>query len=310
MKRMIIDCDPGHDDAIAIVLAHRHAEVLGITTVSGNAPLTATTDNALLVTAMLEVDTPVHAGASKPLVGEPIHAAVVHGATGLGGVERMAHRRRPASDDAVGFLLEAAAEDVWIVPIGPLTNIALAIERDPAWVRRIAGIALMGGSASVGNATPKAEFNIFADPEAAARVFASGADITMCGLNLTHQLRTTDATVAKLDAVGTPLARFAAQAFTHLHQRMEELIGSRSAALHDPCAVLAVTHPELVTAEPRAVDVETQGALTRGMTVVDERVTRRRNPATAKVAYRIDAEAAMGLVLESLGALAGDAWIP
>lgn len=302
MKRMIIDCDPGHDDAIAIVLAHRHAEVLGITTVSGNAPLTATTDNALLVTAMLDVDTPVHAGASKPLVGEPIHAAVVHGATGLGGVERMAHRRRPASDDAVGFLLEAAAEDVWIVPIGPLTNIALAIERDPAWVRRIAGIALMGGSASVGNATPKAEFNIFADPEAAARVFASGADITMCGLNLTHQLRTTDATVAKLDAVGAPLARFAAQAFTHLHQRMEELIGSRSAALHDPCAVLAVTHPELVTAEPRAVGVETQGALTRGMTVVDERVTRRRNPATAKVAYRLDAEAAMRLVLESLGA--------
>ena len=302
MKRLIIDCDPGHDDAIAIILAHRHAQVLGITTVSGNAPLDAVTENALQVAALLDVDTPVHVGAAKPLVGETIHAGAVHGTTGLGGVDPIAHERRPASDDAVGFLLDAADDDVWIVPIGPLTNVALAIERDPAWVRRIAGISLMGGSASVGNATPSAEFNIFADPEAAAKVFASGANITMCGLNLTHQLRTTDATVERLQAANTPLATFAAQAFEHLHNRMEEFIGSRDAALHDPCAVLAVTHPHLIEAEPRAVAVETEGKLTRGMTVVDERVTRRRGEPTAHVAYRIDADAAMALVLEALGA--------
>lgn len=302
MKRIIIDCDPGHDDVIALILAHRHAEVLGITTVSGNAPLEATTDNALLTTALLDVDTPVHTGAAKPLVGEAIHAAGVHGANGLGGVDRIAHNRVAASADAVGFLLDAAAQDVWIVPIGPLTNIALAIERDPGWIRRIAGISLMGGSAGAGNATPTAEFNIFADPEAAAKVFASGANIIMCGLNLTHQFRTDDATVERLRADGSPVALLAAQAFEHLHGRMEELIGSRDAALHDPCAVLAVTHPQLIESEPRAVAVETAGALTRGMTVVDERVGRRRGPTTASVAYRIDAAAAMDLVLQALTA--------
>ena len=300
MKKIVIDCDPGHDDAIAIVLAHRHADVLGITTVSGNAPLPATTANALLVTALLGVDTPVHVGAAKPLAGEPIHAAVVHGEDGLGGVERIAHERTVASNDAVAFLLDAPDKDTWIVPVGPLTNIALAIERDPAWVNRIAGISLMGGSAGPGNATPAAEFNILADPEAAERVFASGAEIIMCGLDLTQQLRTDDETCRRLRETGTPLAKFAAQAFDHLHERMQTLVGRRDAALHDPCAVLAVTHPQLIHAEPRHVAVETKGRLTRGMTVVDERIGRRRNDPTAKVAYRLDAPAAMALVMASL----------
>ena len=300
MKKIIIDCDPGHDDAIALVLAHRHADVLGITTVSGNAPLAATTANALLVTALLDVATPVHAGAARPLVGEPIHATVVHGEDGLGGVERIAHERTVESDDAVAFLLDAPDKDTWIVPVGPLTNIALTIERDPAWVKRIAGISLMGGSAGPGNATPAAEFNILADPEAAERVFASGAEIVMCGLDLTQQLRTDDETCRRLRETGTPLAEFAAQAFDHLHERMQALVGRRDAALHDPCAVLAVTHPRLVQTEGRHVAVETEGRLTRGMTVVDERIGRRRQDATARVAYRLDAPAAMALVMASL----------
>lgn len=300
MTRMIIDCDPGHDDAIALILAHRHAQVVGVTTVSGNAPLPATTANALLVTALLDVGTPVHRGAGKPLVGEPIHAAMVHGESGLGGVDPISHARRPASADAVGFLLDAAAEDVWVVAVGPLTNLALAIERDPSWVRRIAGIAIMGGSADSGNVTPVAEFNIFADPEAAARVFASGARIIMCGLNLTHQLRTSDGVVERLQHVDAPKARFAAQVFAYLHDRMETLMGDRTAALHDPCAVLAITHPQLIETEPRAVAVEVDGTLTRGMTVVDQRITRRRNPANAEVAYRIDAERAMAVVLDAI----------
>lgn len=302
MPRMIIDCDPGHDDAIAIVLAHRHAEVLAVTTVSGNAPLPATTANALMVVAALGADTPVYEGAARPLRGEPIHAAGVHGENGLGGVDRLPHDRQPAAGDAVDVLLETAAPDVWIVPIGPLTNIAHAIERDPAWVRRIAGIALMGGSAGAGNATPAAEFNIYADPHAAAQVFASGAEIIMCGLNLTHQFRTTDATVARLRRSPATLAKLAAQAFDHLHDRMESFIGDRSAALHDPCAVLAITHPQLIETAPRAVAVETEGRLTRGMTVVDERVSRARGKPTAKVGYRIEADAAMEVVLAALEA--------
>ena len=301
MTRMIIDCDPGHDDAIALILAHSCADVVGITTVSGNAPLAATTANALLVTALLEVDTPVHVGAAKPLVGEAVHAPAVHGASGLGGVERVAHRRVAASHDAVGFLLDAADEDVWVVAIGPLTNLALALDRDPGWARRVRGISIMGGSTAIGNVTRVAEFNIFADPEAAARVFAAGADLVMCGLNLTHQFRTTDAECERLRAANAPTARFAAQIFADLHDRMEALNGRREAALHDPCAVLAVTHPELIDRAPHAVSVETEGTLTRGMTVVDQRITRRRDPANASVAHRIDSARAMALVLESLG---------
>ena len=298
MTRMIIDCDPGHDDAIAIMLAHRHAQVLGITAVSGNAPLSATTANALMVAALLDADMPVHAGAARPLAGEPLHAQAVHGASGLDGVARIEHRRSVAGDDAVEFLLDAPNGDVWIVALGPLTNLALAIARDPSWVRRIAGISIMGGSATVGNATRVAEFNILADPEAAARVFGAGAHLTMCGLNLTHQLRTSDAIVSRLRTGGNPRAKFAAEIFDYLHTRMAELIGVREAALHDPCAVLAVTHPELIEAEPRAVDIELDGTLTRGMTVIDQRSSRRRDPANANVAYRIDAERAMELVLE------------
>ena len=300
--RVIIDCDPGHDDAIALILAHRHAEVLGVTTVSGNAPLPATTANALLVLALLNVDTPLHVGAAKPLVGAPVHATGVHGENGLAGVDRAPHKRTPTSDDAVGFLLDAAAPDVWIIAVGPLTNLALAIDRDPQWPQRIAGISIMGGSAGVGNATAVAAFNIFADPEAAARVFGCGADITMCGLNLTPHLRTTDAIVDTLRQTPEPTARFAAQAFAHLHDLMGAWTGIREAALHDPCAVLAVTHPHLITAQPRPVAVETSGELTRGMTVVDERRKRQPTAAKTRVGYGIDADAAMALVLDALGA--------
>ena len=302
MTRLIIDCDPGHDDAIALILAHRHAEVVGITSVSGNAPLTRTTANALMVTALLDGDTPVVSGAAKPFVGEPNHAAVVHGESGLGGVDRIVHDRAIAGDDAVGYLLDVAEADITVVAVGPLTNLAHAIERDPTWAKRIAGISIMGGSTDVGNATRVAEFNIYADPEAAAIVFESGAEITMCGLNLTHQFQTSDALAARLRDAATPKATFAAQIFDNLHERMETLIGRRASAMHDPCAVLAITHPHLLETEPRAVAVELAGTLTRGMTVVDQRVSRRRDQANANVAYGIDAERAWDVVMESLDA--------
>ena len=302
MQRMIIDCDPGLDDAIALMLAHRHAQLVGITTVSGNAPLEATTENALMLTALLGSEVAVHRGAARPLAGEPVHAGHVHGESGLGDVARVAHDRKPASDDAVGFLLEAVDRDVRVVALGPLTNLALAIERDPTWVDRIAGISFMGGSTAGGNVTAAAEFNVFADPEAAARVFGSGAGITMCGLNLTHQVLTTDPLVERLRAAASPLAQFAAQAFAFLHDRLEELAGSRQTALHDPCAVLAVTHPELLETAPRPVSVELEGTLTRGMTVVDERPGRLGGRPNAQVGYRIDARRALKVVLAALDA--------
>lgn len=299
--RIVIDCDPGYDDAIALLVAHRYADVLGITTVGGNAPLDATTDNALLVKALLGAAAPVHRGAAAPLAGAPLHAPEVHGESGLDGVARIAHGERADSDDAVGFLLDAPP-DAWIVAVGPLTNLALAIERDPGWPQRIAGIAVMGGSAGSGNVTPCAEFNAFVDPEAAARVFAGGGRIVLCGLNLTRQLRSTDAVAARLRQRASRVALFAAQVFEQLHDRMEELIGQRSAPLHDPCAVLAATHPALIETQPRHVAVELDGALTRGMTVVDERNLPGRRPANVQVAYRIDAPAALSTVIGALEA--------
>ena len=166
----------------------------------------------------------------------------------------------------------------------------------------------MGGSTDIGNVTRVAEFNIFADPEAAARVFDCGARLTMCGLNLTRQLRSNDALAERLRRTDSPLAQFAAQSFDDLHDRIEVLTGVREAALHDPCAVLAVTHPELLETRPQAVSVELIGTLTRGMTVVDQRprppsggATRRGADApTANVAYTIDADAAMAVVVEAL----------
>ena len=300
--KLIIDCDPGHDDAVAIIFAHVHATVLGITTVSGNAPLESTTRNALAVLELINADTPVHSGAAAPLKGKTIHAARVHGLGGLGGVELATPTRTVASSDAVQFLLTAtrAHADVWIVAIGPLTNLALALRQDPTLTDRIAGISIMGGSATHGNATRVAEFNIWADPEAADVVFRSGARLKMCGLNLTHQFTTSDELVEQLREMKSRNSIFVAALFEFMHERMEELIGKRRSALHDPCAVIAITHPELIVSEERAVVIELEGTHTRGMTVVDERVTRQRDPANVEVAYSIDADRAMALVIESL----------
>jgi inosine-uridine nucleoside N-ribohydrolase len=303
-QQLIIDCDPGHDDAVAILLALQHADVHGITTVSGNAPLQAVTQNALALMDLVDSKIPVHAGADQPLAGAKLHAQHVHGASGFGGVSLPTPRSQCASNDAVGFLLAASREiaDLWIVAIGPLTNIALAIAKDPQFVRRIRGISIMGGSTSVGNATATAEFNVLADPEAAASVFSSGANLMMCGLNLTRQLMTDDAFIDPLREQGV-IPKLVTDLYTHMHERMVALTGERRSALHDPCAVLALTHPELIRFEARFANVELNATLTRGMTVVDERVAppgKPRNPANVEVAYEIDAAEAKAVILAAL----------
>ena len=297
---MVVDCDPGHDDAVALMVAHEHANVLGITTVCGNAPLEDTSRNALALAELADWATPVHSGAATPLNGKARHATHVHGETGLGGAALPAPRTSLASRDAAGFLLEISkrVNDLWVVAIGPLTNLALALEKDPGFPARIAGISIMGGSAAAGNVTRVAEFNIWADPEAAAVVFRAGARLRMCGLNLTTQLQSHDGLIHRLAGRGA-VPDLVTRLFTFMHDRMENLVGERRAALHDPCAVLALTHPHLIRFEPRAVDVELTGEWTRGMTVVDERSLRRRDPPNTEVAYGIDATSAMEVVLES-----------
>jgi inosine-uridine nucleoside N-ribohydrolase len=304
MVPMILDCDPGHDDAIAIVVAARHADLLGITTVAGNAPLDRTTHNALVMRELLGIDVPVHSGAERPLLAEPRPAAMVHGESGLDGADLPAPNRPVDGRDAVEFIIETCrrGEGVWIVAVGPLTNIALALRTAPDLAGRIAGISLMGGG-TFGNRSPVAEFNIWADPEAAAAVFGYGGPLVMAGLDLTHQLIATPERIelvlglpGRLAATLADLLRFFSGTYVARHDGA--LAG---APVHDPCAVLALTHPELVVRTPRHVAVETSGALTRGMTVIDRRTLAERPAPNCAVLDEIDADAAFAVILDAIG---------
>jgi len=300
---MIIDCDPGVDDAMALIAAARWADLVGITTVAGNVPLVHTTANACRLRSLLGLDVEVHAGADGPLVGVQEFATHVHGETGLGDVILPEPDRGPDSDDAVGYLVETtrAEEGLHLVPIGPLTNVALALRADPGLADRVASITLMGGSAlGVGNVTAAAEFNVFADPEAADEVFRSGARLRMVGLNLTHQVRMGAVHAAECRTMGSPVADAMAgllEFYTLFHLAEEEV---SDGPVHDPCAVLAVTHPELFTLEDRPVHVELAGTHTRGMTMVDERGPGATAESNCQVAYGVDADAVIALVMQAV----------
>jgi len=301
--RLILDCDPGHDDAIAILMAAKHAELLAITTVSGNVPLGLTAHNALITTQILGLDTPVYVGADRPLVAPPRHAEFIHGESGLGGPILPPLTRQLAGHDAVRFIIEAGRryDDLWLVATGPLTNVALALRQAPDLAARLRGIAIMGGSTSFGNTTSHAEFNIWADPEAAAIVFSSGAKLWLCGLNLTHQFMIGPDIVAQLRALGSVAATFTAELLDfYCAKYAEKFFGKVEGPLHDPCAVMLVTHPELFTCHDRHVAVELTGQLTRGMTVVDERGVKEMGPNNVSVAYGLDTSAALRLLLETV----------
>jgi inosine-uridine nucleoside N-ribohydrolase len=301
--RMILDCDPGVDDAMAIITAACFADLVGITTVAGNVELEHTTANACRLRDLLGLDVEVHAGADGPLVGSQEFAHHVHGATGLGDLVLPDPVRGADSDDAVDWLVETtrAEEGIHLVPVGPLTNVALALRADPGLADRVASVTLMGGAAQgVGNVTAAAEFNVYADPEAAYEVFCSGAPLTMLGLNLTHQVRMGSAHGELCGALGSPVGDAMAQLlefYTVFHLAEEEVVDG---PVHDPCAVLAVTHPYLFECADRSVHVEIDGTQTRGMTVVDERGPRAGGPANCRVAYRADAESAIGLIMQAV----------
>jgi inosine-uridine nucleoside N-ribohydrolase len=299
---IILDCDPGHDDAIAIVVAARHTKLLGITTVAGNAPLESTTRNAIVVRDLLGIDVPVHAGANRPLVAPPRHAGYIHGESGLDGADLPTPSGPPASRDGVAFIIDTVRDHdgVWLVAIGPLTNIALALRTAPDLAARIAGISLMGGGL-FGNHTASAEFNIWADPDAAAIVFAYGGPLVMAGLDVTHQFL---ATPERIDLIRVLPGRLAAtladllQFFSHTY--MSRHGGMGGAAVHDPCAVMALTHPELFTRSFAHVAIETVGEHTRGMTVIDQRTLIERPEPNCDRLTGIDADAAWAVVTEAI----------
>jgi inosine-uridine nucleoside N-ribohydrolase len=301
---IILDCDPGHDDAIAIVVAAHVCELLGITTVAGNAPLDRTTHNALVMRELLGIDVPVHAGAARPLVAEPSPAPAIHGVSGLDGADLPAPTRHVESDDAVGFIVDTCRqqEGTWIVAAGPLTNIALALRAAPDLGGRLAGISLMGGG-TFGNRSPVAEFNIWADPEAAAVVFGYGGRLVMAGLDVTHQFLATPARIDRITAIGgrlaTTLGTLLAYFSTAYIGRHDDIAG---APMHDPLAVLALSAPDLFERSRRHVTVETTGTMTRGMTVIDERTLRDRPAPNCDVLTGVDADAAFDEVGAAISA--------
>jgi inosine-uridine nucleoside N-ribohydrolase len=304
---VLIDCDPGHDDAIALLLAVASPEVelLGVTTVAGNQTLDKTTANALRVLELAgRHDLAVAPGADRPLVREPFVAAYVHGETGLDGPELPPPSGRPADAHAVDFLAErilASPEPVTLVPTGPLTNVALLLARHPEAAGRLERIVLMGGAIAEGNVTPAAEFNIWCDPEAAQRVFASGLDVTMVGLDVTHKALVTTHHKEALRGVGR-VGRAVAELLDFYDRFHREVYGFDGSPIHDAVAVAHVVRPGLLETLERHVAVDCASELCRGRTVVD--LWRRTgNEPNAHVAVGIDAEGFVSLLLERLASL-------
>jgi purine nucleosidase len=304
-KRIIIDCDPGHDDAVAILLAagDPEIEVVGVTTVAGNQTLERVTANACTAATVAGLDVPVHAGCDRPLVRALRTAPEFHGVTGLDGPAPIVATVYPSRGHAVEFLTQTVMADpggVTIVALGPLTNVATALRRRPDLAGAAAGVSLMGGSYTRGNVTPAAEFNIYVDPEAAAAVFEADWDVTMVGLDVTHQALYTPDVEARFRALGTPAGRWVMDLMGFFAESYLEAAGMTSPPVHDPCAVAALFDPAVLTIREASVVVETTGANTSGMTVVDFAAPR--NP-HHHVAVGIDVEAFWTRVVDAVGAL-------
>jgi inosine-uridine nucleoside N-ribohydrolase len=295
---ILLDCDPGHDDAIALLLAlaSPELEVRGVTTVAGNQTLEKTTANALRVLEFVgRDDVEVAAGADRPLVRAPFVAAYVHGDTGLDGPDLPLAQGRPIDQHAVDFLAERVTGTT-LVATGPLTNVALLLARHPD--ARPERIVLMGGSIAEGNVTPAAEFNIWADPEAAARVFGSGIDLTMIGLDVTHRALMRDEHAERLRAAGRT-GRMVAELYDFFSRFHAETYGFDGAPIHDAVAVAYVFRPDLVETAHRHVAIDCQSELCRGRTVVDL-WRRTANQPNAHVGVGIEGNAFLELLVERL----------
>lgn len=310
-RKIIIDTDPGQDDAVAILLALASPddlEVLGITAVAGNVPLPLTQKNARIVCELAgKPETLVFAGCDAPIARKLVTAEHVHGKTGLDG-PTLPDPTMPLQDQhAVDFIIETlrAEEEgtVTLCPLGPLTNIATALKRAPDIAERIQEIVLMGGAYfEVGNITPAAEFNIYVDPEAAKKVFACGAPITVMPLDVTHKALVTAERNNAFRAIGTPVGIAVAEMTEFFERFDKEKYGSAGAPLHDPCVTAYLIKPDLFTGRHINVEIETGSDLTLGMTVADWWGVTDRAP-NATLMGDIDADGFFALLTERLGRL-------
>lgn len=279
-RKIILDCDPGHDDAVAILLAAGNPgiELLGITTIGGNQTLEKVTYNARQVCTVAGLtDVPIHAGCTRPLVRPVETAPDIHGDTGMEiqGYQLPEPTVGLEEGHAVDFIIDTVMSNepgtVTLVPTGPLTNIAMAARKEPRIVERVAEVVLMGGGYHVGNWSAVAEFNIKVDPEAAHIVFNESWLVTMVGLDLTHQALATDKVEARIKALNTDVADFVVGLFGFFRDAYKNAQGFEHPPVHDPCTVAYLIDPTVVTTQKVPVDIELTGALTTGMTVADFR---------------------------------------
>jgi inosine-uridine nucleoside N-ribohydrolase len=304
-RKIILDCDPGHDDAMAILLAHGSPEIdlVAITTVAGNHTLEKVTLNARRVCTVAGItEVPIAAGCGHPLVRELVIAPEVHGESGLDG-PRFGEPTVPLADGhAIDLIVEtvmASPGEITLVPVGPLTNIAMALRQEPRLAENVQEVVLMGGSTERGNKTPAGESNIYVDPEAAVAVFEAPWQVTMIGLNLTYQALATTEVVARISALGTEVAAMAVELMDFFREAYLRRSGFPAPPVHDACAVARVIAPELVECVETFVAVETASDLTRGMTLVDFD-NRFERPPNALVATRLDFDGFWNLMLDAI----------
>lgn len=308
-RPVIIDCDPGKDDAVALLLAFASSaelDVLAVTTVAGNVPLPLTAENARRICELAgRDDTPVYAGCPRPILQKPTTAEHVHGLSGLDGADLPVAKMPLQPRHAVDFLVErlmASQGEITLAALGPLTNLALAMIKEPAIVPRIREIVVMGGSMSAGNVTPMAEFNIFADPHAAAVVFSDAVRLTMIGLDVTRRVIATADRVAAIRAIGRPAATAVAGMLESHLDDARDGGDEAGAALHDPCVIACLLQPGLFELRELYVAVETADAEALGRTtIVEDGGGAAAFP--VNVAMDIDADGFFELLIERLARL-------
>lgn len=305
---LIIDCDPGQDDAIALMLAMAspgELDLLGISAVAGNVPLVLTEANARAIRDVAgRSEVPVYAGCPRPMIKPLETAEYVHGKSGIDGANLPQPSRSVEESHAVDWLIDIlrnAEAPITVATLGPLTNIAMAIIMAPEIIDNISELVLMGGALSLGNITPAAEFNIYSDPHAAHVVFEAGLKLTMIGLDVTHQARATPERLEAIRAIGNPAANSVAGMLDFYGAQYIETFGE-GAPLHDPCVIAYILQPELFSGQDMRVDIEMDSPLTAGSTVCDLH-DRSGRPANAHVVEKIDSVRFFDLVQERLACL-------
>ena len=303
-EKIILDCDPGHDDAVAIMLAaiNPKIELLGITVVAGNQKLEKTVNNALKVCNHLNLDVPVYSGMSRPMIREQLIADDIHGETGLDGPKFEELKIKAEDKHAVNFIIDTlmnSDEKITLVPTGPLTNIGMAIRFEPRIIEKINRIVLMGGSYQLGNMTPAAEFNILADPDAAHIIFSSGVKVVMMGLDLTRQASATKEVVEKIKSLNNKASKLFVDLMEFFAASQKNVYGWSAPPVHDPTTIAYIIDPECIEVKPMFCEIELWSEKSYGRTLCDYFGILKKEP-NVDVAVKLDFDRFWNLIYENL----------